>query len=68
MNDPVHEALNRAADECSPEDIDEIIKFIRNSKASYERGEKPKKEGAEENILDVIKVTPASTPGFVRRC
>lgn len=71
-NDPIFEALNRAADECSPEDIDTIIAYIRKSKAAYERGEKVTKHESSENILEVLattgaKVGPQATPGFKRR-
>lgn len=67
MNDLVLEALNRAADEVTSEDIDAIIAYYRKDRVRYERGEKPKKEGEEEDIMSVIKVQPKGSPGFVRR-
>jgi hypothetical protein len=67
MDDPVNEALNRAALEVTPVDIDNIIAFLRKSKASYEKGEKPKKEGEGFDVLAALNVVPKASPGFKRR-
>jgi hypothetical protein len=50
MIDNVLEALNRAADELSPADIDTIIKHYRHARANYEGGVKPKAEA-----IDLVK-------------
>jgi hypothetical protein len=70
MNDPVLEALNRAADEVSPEDIDQIIAYLRKTRQNFELGIKPKKEGAvsTEEVLNKLNLgSNRSIPGFVRR-
>ncbi len=65
MNDPVFEALNRAADEVSPQDIDDIIAHLRRSRKDYESGVKPKKE--EVNLVKALKIETSKTVGTVRR-
>jgi hypothetical protein len=65
MNDPVFEALNRAADEVSPQDIDDIIAYLRRSRKDYESGVKPKKE--EVNLVKALQIKTDKTVGPVRR-
>lgn len=65
MSDPVFEALNRAADEVSPQDIDDIIAYLRKSRKDYESGVKPKKE--EVNLVKALKIETSKTVGPVRR-
>lgn len=70
MSDPVLEALNRAADETTPEDIERIIAYLRKSRAQYEGGAKPKKEGAAsaEELIKALAISPPkASPGFKRR-
>jgi hypothetical protein len=70
MTDIVLEALNRAAEEHTPEDIDAIIAFLRKSQAAYSAGKKPEKEGGEvtaAELTDLIKIERKATPGFKRR-
>jgi hypothetical protein len=65
MNDPVFEALNRAAEEVTPQDIDDIIAYLRRSRKDYESGVKPKKE--EVNLVKALKIETSKTVGTVRR-
>jgi hypothetical protein len=65
MSDPVFEALNRAAEEVSPQDIDDIIAYLRRSRKDYESGVKPKKE--EVNLVKALKIETSKTVGTVRR-
>ncbi len=65
MNDPVFEALNRAAEEVTPQDIDDIIAYLRRSRKDYESGVKPKKE--EVNLVKALKIETSKTVGPVRR-
>ena len=65
MNDPVFEALNRAAEEVTPQDIDDIIAYLRRSRKDYESGVKPKKE--EVNLVKALKIETIKTVGPVRR-
>jgi hypothetical protein len=65
MNDPVFEALNRAAEEVTPKDIDDIIAYLRRSRKDYESGVKPKKE--EVNLVKALKIETSKTVGTVRR-
>jgi len=65
MNDPVFEALNRAAEEVSPQDIDDIIAYLRRSRKDYESGVKPKKE--EVNLVKALQIKTDKTVGTVRR-
>jgi hypothetical protein len=65
MNDPVFEALNRAAEEVSPQDIDDIIAYLRRSRKDYESGVKPKKE--EVNLVKALQIKTDKTVGAVRR-
>lgn len=58
MMDPVLEALNRSAEEHTPEDIDAIIAFLRKSYHAYVAGEKPKKEGDGVDVAAVLKIEP----------
>lgn len=44
MSDPVLEALNRAAEEVTPADIDKIIAYLRKARTG---GKAPTKSGAE---------------------
>ena len=69
MNDPVLEALNRAADEVEPEDIDKIIAYLRKTRAQFESGVKPKKEGevSAEEVLKALNIKPKLPEGFTRR-
>jgi hypothetical protein len=67
MQDPVLEALSRAAEEVTPDDLDNIIAYLRKSKKDYESGAKPKKDG-EIDLLKTLNIgTAKTTPGFVRR-
>jgi hypothetical protein len=50
MIDNVLEALNRAATEYQPGDIDTIIAHYRHARANYEGGVKPKAEA-----VDLVK-------------
>jgi len=43
MSDPVFEALNRAAEEVTPSDLDYSIAHLRKHRKDYEAGVKPKK-------------------------
>jgi hypothetical protein len=63
--DPVFEALNRAAEEVSPQDIDDIIAYLRRSRKDYESGVKPKKE--EVNLVKALHIKTDKTVGTVRR-
>jgi len=65
MNDPVFEALNRAADEVTPQDIDDIITYLRKSRKDYESGVKAKKE--EVNLVKALQIKTDKTVGTVRR-
>jgi hypothetical protein len=65
MNDPVFEALNRAAEEVTPQDIDDIIAYLRRSRKDYESGVKPKKE--EVNLVKALQIKTDKTIGTVRR-
>jgi len=65
MNDPVFEALNRAAEEVTPQDIDDIIAYLRRSRKDYESGVKPKKE--EVNLVKALQIKTDKTVGTVRR-
>jgi hypothetical protein len=65
MNDPVFEALNRAAEEVTPQDIDDIIAYLRKSRSNYESGVKPKKE--EVNLVKALQIKTDKTVGTVRR-
>jgi len=65
MNDSVFEALNRAADEVTPQDIDDIIAYLRKSRKDYESGVKPKKE--EVNLVKALQIKTDKTVGTVRR-
>jgi hypothetical protein len=56
MDDPVLEALNRAADEVTPVDIDNIIAYLRKQRANFEAGVKPKKETV--NLVEALKIEP----------
>lgn len=67
MADPVFEALNRAALECTPEDIDIQIAYLRKAKLQLDSGVKPKKEGADIDLRAVLKVTPKVSDDFDRR-
>lgn len=68
MNDPILEALNRAAEEMSPADIDAVIAHLRKTKLAYDRGEKPKKEGQIDNLAEVLGIgIHKKDPNFVRR-
>ncbi|HEX9613646.1 MAG TPA: hypothetical protein VGA05_08530 [Candidatus Bathyarchaeia archaeon] len=67
MNDPVLEALNRSAEEVTPQDIDQIIAYLRKSKKDFESGAKPKKKGGID-LMKALNIGVAkTTPGFVRR-
>jgi hypothetical protein len=70
-SDPVLEALNRTSEEgWSPGDIDNIIAFLRKSRANFEAGVKPKKEGAAPigELLAALKIEPPKpSAGFKRR-
>lgn len=66
MNDPVLEALNRAAEEVTPQDLDKIILYLRKSKKDYESGAKPKKEG-EVDLIKALGIGPKVPEGFKRR-
>lgn len=67
MSDPVLEALNRAADEHTPEDLVNIIAFLRRGKANFDGGKKPEKEGADVDVVSLLKITPKASPGFKKR-
>lgn len=70
MNDPVLEALNRAAEEVTPADVDQVIAYLRKTRQNYESGVKPKKEGeiSRAEIMAKLKIGPAAPPaGFIRR-
>jgi len=64
-NDPVFEALNRATEEVTPQDIDDIIAYLRRSRKDYESGVKPKKE--EVNLVKALQIKTDKTVGPVRR-
>jgi len=57
MADPVLEALNRAAEELSPADIDNVIAYLRRTKKSSDSGAKPKKEGADVDLTKILKIS-----------
>ena len=65
MSDPVFEALNRAAEEVTPQDIDDIIAYLRRSRKDYESGVKPKKE--EVNLVKALQIKTDKIVGPVRR-
>lgn len=68
MSDPVLEALNRSADECSPEDLDQIIAFLRKSYKANQNGEKPKKdEVSRDQVMSVLKIPQPTISGLKRR-
>jgi len=56
MSDPVLEALNRAAEEMSPADIDVVIAYLRKTKKSFDFGAKPKKEGADVDLTKILNI------------
>lgn len=58
MSDPVLEALNRVPLEVTAADIDEIVAYLRKAQAQHARGEKPKKEGAEMDLVEVLGIKP----------
>ena len=61
MSDPVLEALNRAADEVTPEDIDTIIAYLRKARRDFDGGIKPKKE-----TPDLMEALRKSAPDLGR--
>jgi hypothetical protein len=67
MTDPVLEALNRAAEEVTPADIDIVIDYLRKAKGQWDRGEKPKKNDAPglDKLLNLPK--PVKFSGTMRR-
>jgi len=70
MSDPVLEALNRAADEVTPEDIDTIIAYLRKSRRDFDAGLKPKKETPD--LMEAIRKSvpdlgPTAPKDFDRR-
>lgn len=64
--DPVLEALNRAAEEVTPQDIDHIIVYLRKARGAWEKGEKPKKNDAPE-LNKLLKLSPIKVVGTMRR-
>ena len=58
MSDPVLEALNRAADEVSPQDLDTIIDYLRKARRDFDAGVKPKKEGPD--LMEALRKTNPS--------
>jgi hypothetical protein len=70
MNDPILEALNRAAEELTPQDIDTLIAYYRKTRSQYESGAKPKKEGevSKEELMAKLNLGGTATvAGFVKR-
>jgi phage terminase Nu1 subunit (DNA packaging protein) len=61
-DNPVREALNRAADEVTPEDIDEIIKYLRKHRAHIAAGGKAKKEKEDVDIAKLLPNVPELQP------
>lgn len=66
MSDPVLEALNRAPQEITEDDMVKIIKYLRESRANIMAGIKPKKEGADVDLVAKLGIKP-ETGKFVRR-
>jgi hypothetical protein len=56
--DVILEALNRAPAEMTEADIEEVVTFLRKTKAAYDRGEKPKKEGADVDLVKTLGISP----------
>jgi len=69
--DPTLEALNRAAAEMTPQDIDLIIAYQRKQRGAWERGERPKKgDGGNSPALSKLLNLPSPvkmTGEFKRR-
>ena len=66
MSDPVLEALNRAAEEVTPADLDRIIAHLRKHRKDYEAGVKPKKAD-DIDLVKALKIEKPKIEGFVRR-
>jgi len=60
--DPVLEALNRAAADVTPQDLDLQIAYLRKQRGQWESGEKPKK-GEGPDLKELLK---ASVPSVVK--
>jgi len=56
--DPVIEALNRAPQDVTEDDMVKIITFLRQSRASIQSGVKPKKEGSDVDLVKVLGIKP----------
>jgi hypothetical protein len=66
MADPILEALNRAPQEITEDDLDKIIKYLRESRASFMAGVKPKKEGSDIDLVAKLGIKP-ETGKMIRR-
>jgi len=56
MSDPVLEALNRAAEERTPEDVERVIAYLRKTRQNHDAGIKTKKET--DISLDLAPLKP----------
>lgn len=62
MDDPVQLALNRAAEEVTPEDIEHVIQYLRAHRAQHLSGVKVKKEKVEVKLEDLgLNIKPKIT-------
>lgn len=56
--DPVLEALNRAPQEITEDDMSRIIKYLRESRANIMAGIKPVKEGSNVDLVAKLGIKP----------
>ena len=64
--DPVLEALNRQAEEVTPEDIDHIIAYLRKQKGQWDKGEKVTK-GKGPDLGKLLNIPKVPFKGTMRR-
>lgn len=55
MDDPMLEAMNKAADEMTPEDIKKVVAYLRGRHQAYLKGEKPTKADAGPDLMNALK-------------
>lgn len=59
MTDLVLEALNRAPDQMTDDDLDRVISYLRKSRQHFETtGKAAKKEGADINLAKLLDIKP----------
>lgn len=67
MDDPILEALNRRAEEMTPEDIDRVIAYLRKGHQAHEKGEKGAKPDASNLLATLGLKAGPQTVGLKRR-